>query len=167
MKNKIARAVAAALLVFGAASAVSAQKVEKAPPAKEKKENRPVQLFRPDLTVGMYFKPTGKSVTFTVFNKCKGKAPASKVQIKATKDDGNGFYYMTADVPPLAAGAKTEVTFWLLPEYPVKTFSQRYFTLTADPFNKIKEASEGNNVWEPNSQPFPDKGGYCDPPYDN
>ena len=124
MKNRIVQAAAAALLVFGAASAASAQKVEKAPPAKEKQENRPVQL-RPDLTVGMSFKPTGKSVTFTVFNKCKGKAPASKVQIKATKDDGNGFYYMTADVPPLAGGAKTEVTFWLQPGYPVKTFSQR------------------------------------------
>ena len=166
MNNKIIKTICG-LLVFAAASMALAQQVGKAPAAKEKKENKMVQWLRPDLTVGIQVQPTGKSVTFIVYNKCKGKAPASKVQIKATKDDGNGFYYATVDVPSLGPGAKSEGTYWLPPEAPVKTFAQRYFTLTADPFNKIKEASEGNNVWNPNYQPFPEKGGYCDPPYSN
>jgi hypothetical protein len=166
MKNRIMQTISA-LLVLAAASLALAHQVGKAPDAKQKKENKMVQWLRPDLTVGIQVQPTGNSVTFIVYNKCKGKAPASKVQIKATKDDGSGFYYAVVDVPLLEPGAKTEVTFRLQPDAPVKTFAQRYFTLTADPFNKIKEASEGNNVWNPNSQPFPEKGGYCDPPYNN
>jgi hypothetical protein len=164
MKRKITQGLVGLFLLV-AASLVSAQTHEKPPVAKPTK-NKVVQL-RPDLIVRLSFPPADKLLTFTVHNKCKGKAPASDVQIKATKDDGSSFFYMLAAVPPLAAGAKVELTYKLQPQYPVKSFSQKYFTLTADPFNYIKEASETNNVWEKESKPVADKSGYCDPPYDN
>lgn len=127
-----------------------------------------VSTHRPDLVVGIYPKPTGTEATVTVSNKCKGKAPASRVMLKIQKTDGSGVYvYVYNDVPPLAPGAKVNVTFKLLPQLGVKDFAIPYFMFQVDPENKVKEASEGNNTWLPHAQPFPDKGGYCDPPYDD
>ena len=165
MKNKI-MLLAATVLLLSAVSLAPAQKVGRDPNGPIGKGNKPVKL-RPDLKVGMPAKPTDKTATVTIFNKCKGSAAATRVRMSIYQ--GTAFLRtMEMDVPPLAPGAKTEVTFQIpASDSKIKTLADKSFKIEVDPYNKIQEASEGNNWWKSNEQPFPDKGGYCDPPYDN
>lgn len=148
----------ATLLVFAAAPLASAQ-VGKAPDAKD---NKMVKLL-PDLVVGVVVKREEGKAIVTVANKCKGKAAQSTVSIFFYKDEQKKhteYVVMNTSVPPLAPGAQKTLTIesGYIKGYP-------FLRAVIDITNKIKEASEGNNWWEMNAQPFPDKGGYCDPPY--
>ena len=170
MKNKMVP-LASILLLFGMASLAFAQKIEKDPNGslgKDRNKN-PVKLL-PDLVVGTTYKPTAKIMKVIVANKCKGSAPASTVEMTVTYQGTQGAQYfkLLKDVPPLAPGAKADVTFEIPVNHPViKSLADKYYTFVVDPFNKVKEASEGNNWWKPDVTSFPEKGGYCDPPYDD
>ena len=165
MKNKIVL-LAAMLFLLGAASLASAQKVEKDPrgPLGKDKSNYPVRLL-PDLVVGIE-NQFSSQVIVRVTNKCKGTAADSYVSMKLPNDLGSPVF-IGKNVKSLAPGESGLITFTipdaLKPK--LKSFENKWIRMEIDPQNKVKEASEGNNWWEPNAQPFPEKNGYCDPPY--
>lgn len=164
--------LAAALLVCVSASLTPAQKAGKAPQGPVGKDKSSAVRLLPDLAVGLKYKPTpiSRIATAIVYNKCKGSAPASRVEMQVlyNTEKGGQQFLISMDVPPLGPGEKAEVTFEIPSNHPhLKTLGDKYFTFTADPYNKVKEASEGNNWWKPDATPFPDKGGYCDPPYNS
>jgi hypothetical protein len=140
----------------------------------EKRGNLVVYL--PDLKVSL-LSAAGDKAVVRVTNVCKGDAKPSRVSlwIYGGADKKTNYGVLEEDVPALVGTSSTklggkksaDVTFSLkvfaLGEK-IKTFSGKFLRVQADPQDKIKEASEGNNWWEPVAQPFPDKGGYCDPP---
>jgi hypothetical protein len=154
MKNKI-MLLAATLLLFGAASPASAQvgKDTRGTPAK----------LLPDLVVGVKWNKAEGKANVTIRNICKGKSAPTGVTIFVYGSNDSPSYStaISNGIPGLAPGGSYS-----------HLFSSGYLTnpvrikVVVDYENKVKEAAEGNNWWEPNAQPFPQKGGYCDPPYD-
>ena len=160
MKTKVMLLVVM-LLICGAVKRATAQgKPEKMPDNK-------LARYLPDLAVSLTSVSDTKAVV-TVYNKCKAKAGPSSVFIiiykGATKSSGADLY-VGNDLSPLAPGEKINVTITLGADSKVKSFAGRFLRVVVDQSNTVKEASEGNNWWEPNAQPFPEKVGYCDPPY--
>lgn len=149
------------LMLLAAASTAQAQKVEKDPDGTPGKKY-PVRLL-PDLAVGL-LNQFDSSVIIRVANKCKGKSEASYLTITVPDDKGSPVS-IGKEVPALAPGGSASVTVTIPSNLNIKSFRNKWMRIVVDPSNKIKEASEGNNWWEPNAQPFPEGAGYCDPPY--
>jgi hypothetical protein len=164
MKSKIMLLVAT-LLLFGTASLASAQKVEKDPngPLGKDKSKYPVKLL-PDLVVSAKWNKAEGELTVTISNICKGKMekPATIFIFPYTDKSKQSYTVISNGFPALGPGGKY-----------TKVFTSGYIKgavhmrVVVDYDNKIREASEGNNWWEPVGVPFPEKGGYCDPPYSN
>lgn len=149
------------LLICGAAAHVPAQsKPEKVPDGR-------LARFLPDLAVTL-ISANGNKATVSVVNKCKAKSGPFFVWIviyKGQAKSSGADFYIGNDMNPLAPGEKRSLTLTLSASEKVKSFEGRFLRVEVDPRNTVKEASEGNNWWEPDAQPFPEKGGYCDPPY--
>jgi hypothetical protein len=131
----------------------------------------PVRLL-PDLKTSL-ISANGTKAIVRVVNVCKGDAPAARVELWVSPGEkkGPGGLVMEGDVPPLTGTSSmkigqrsADVVFTLDASDKFKTFDGKFIRLKVDPLDKISEASEGNNWWEPDAQPFPDKGGYCDAP---
>ncbi len=158
MKTKmmIAAGFLLVLALSGAAARVQAQ-------ASEDKRPKPV-ANRPDLAVGGQFKAESSEMWARITNKCKGRSARTTVKLiiykGATKNSGVEKSIAQA-VLPLGPGESEDYRL-----YQWDGLQGRYLRLEIDPTNTVREASEGNNWWEPDAQPFPEKGGYCDPPYD-
>ena len=126
-----------------------------------------LKVFLPDFRITSV-KIDGGKLTATVTNQCKAKAPNSRLRLEVykgpTKDSGAASY-LENDVPALAAGAQTTVTFDLatVSTLQYKLFTRHYYRLDMDPLNKIKEMSEDNNWYEKDSAPFPDPANICNP----
>ena len=115
---------------------------------------------KPDLTVtnltagASKYKPNETvTVTATVKNNGIVPCPASRLRLS-----GDGITTQTKDVPALAAGGNTTVTFTFSAPYVIgdKTFA---ITATADPDNAIAESNENNNSRNGSftvSNPLPD-----------
>lgn len=154
MKNKIMLLVAT-LLLFGTASLATAQ-IGKDPKG-------PLVKLLPDLVVSVNWNKTESKANVTVKNICKGKSAPTTVVIFVYGSKSSPTYtsLISDGVPGLAPGGLYSHLFssgYLKNPIRIK--------VVVDYENKVKEAAEGNNWWEPNAQPFPQKGGYCDPPYD-
>ncbi len=149
----------AALLVLSlvTASQAPAQKVEKAP-----QDRYPVRLL-PDLVVGVDWNKEKGTADVLVRNVCKGKsAPVSLIiYVYDSKNSKTSIGSHTEKVPGIAAGGSHRllISNGYLANRP-------FIRVVVDSDKKVQEASEDNNWWEPEAQPFPQKGGYCDPPYD-
>ena len=161
MKTKILLA-ASILLLGGTLFQANAQ--NKVPP---KPNPNAFKVFLPDFRITSV-KTDGGKMTVTVTNQCKAKAPASRMRLEIfqgpTKDSAAASY-LENDVPALAGGEQATVTFDLAnaPNLQYKLFTRHYYRLEADPLNKIKEMSEGNNWYEKDSAPFPDSADICNP----
>ena len=115
---------------------------------------------KPDLTVtgltadAAKYKPNETvTITATVKNNGIVPCPASKLRLS-----GDGITAQTKDVPALAAGGSTTVTFTFTAPYVIgdKTFA---ITATSDPDNQIAESNENNNSRNGSftvSNPLPD-----------
>lgn len=170
MKNKttLLSIIAALLVVALTAMEGSAQTHGKAPkgPQGNDGSRRAVKLL-PDLTVSLE-NQFSSQVIVRVTNKCKGQAQSSYVSM-TLPDDSGAKVYIGKEIKALGPGESGAITLYI-PESlkpKLKSFDNKWIRVDVDPQNKIKEASEGNNWWEPKAQPFPEKGGYCDPPYND
>lgn len=129
-------------------------------------------VYRPDLKAGLVSAGGTKAVV-RVLNVCKGDAPASRVRVSVAggpQKNTPGTVF-EEDVPPLLGTASTQpgrrsadVVITLDGSAAVKSFDNKYIRIDADPFDRVREASETNNWWEPKAQPFPEPSGYCDGP---
>jgi hypothetical protein len=156
MKNKTILLATAILLLFGTASPASAQ-VGKDPKG-------PLAKLLPDLVVGVTWNKAEGKANVTIKNICKGKSAPTGVSIfvYGSKDSPSYTTVISDGVPGLASGGSYSHLFssgYLINPVRIK--------VVVDYENNVKEAAEGNNWWEPGAQPFPQKGGYCDPPYNN
>ncbi len=152
------------LLVCTTTTLLSAHTVDKdaqGPTARDK-SRAPVKPL-PDLVVGIE-NQFSSQVIVRVTNKCKGKSAGSYVSMMLPDDKGANVF-IGKNIKSLAPGESGLITFYIPKNLKLKSFENKWIRLVVDPQNKIKEASEGNNWWEPTAQPFPEKGGYCDPPY--
>jgi hypothetical protein len=153
MKNKITLLVVT-LLLFGTASLASGQKTGKDPKG-------PLVKLLPDLVVIVNWNKTEGEANVTVKNICKGTSvPTSVIIFVYGTENSTKYTAMLSDgVPVLAPGGSYSHLF-------SSGYLKSPIKVVVDYEHKVKEAAEGNNWWEPNAQPFPQKGGYCNPPYD-
>jgi len=157
--------MACLLLIAGSLFQSTAQAQDGNP--KIKVPNNPVILpaYLPDLRINSV-KVNGIKADVEVWNRCKGDAPASRLRVElyagSTKESGV-YKIFEIDVPPIAGETKTTVTPDATSIGGIKyTFEGKYYRLSIDPHDKIKETVEGNNWFEKNSAPFPDSATSCE-----